>query len=132
MDQLASSLELHTQRMDERGARSRDKYDGFIVALKGEQERFQEEMRLTLAAFRQIPTTQGKGHSTVIQGEEEGYGRNEGAGFGSVHVVGSGSGHTGGSGSGNVLNMGRGEMEWNGEEISSLGTLGERIGALRN
>lgn len=48
--QLTNSLEQTSQRLEDRIARSREKQDVFMNLLKGEQEKFQEEIRSTLTS----------------------------------------------------------------------------------
>ncbi|XP_074328452.1 uncharacterized protein LOC141666362 [Apium graveolens] len=101
--QLTNSLEQTSQRLEDRVARSREKQDVFMNLLKGEQEKFQEEIRSTLTSFKPTETLQGE----VVKPSPEfrfGQGRlrsfvdeEGGSGVGSGRFVddGIGSGHGG-------------------------------------
>lgn len=98
-DRLTKSLDLQAQLMEERMAKSREKYEGVMEAWRGEQARFQEEMRLTMELVRQTQISQGKVQSGLTHEEEVGF-RPEGSRVGSGRGIGSGSVQNGVLGSG--------------------------------
>lgn len=52
IEQLTNSLEQTTQRLEDRIARTREKQEGFMNLMKGEQEKFQVEMRSSLSSLK--------------------------------------------------------------------------------
>lgn len=95
IEQLTNSLEQTTQRLEERIARSREKQDRFLNQLKGEHDKFEQEMRSTLTSlkagetlqreFRKFSSDQriGKGRTVLDVGDRADSGRPEGSGVGS-------------------------------------------------
>lgn len=92
--QLTNSLEQTTQRLENRIDRSKKKQDGFMNLVKGEQEKFQDEIRSTLTSFKVAETV----HSKATKGSSEQWlgkgrsGMNEGEGFESGRHKGFGDG----------------------------------------
>ncbi|KAL8118331.1 hypothetical protein AgCh_016023 [Apium graveolens] len=114
IEQLANSLEQTTQRLEDRIARSREMQDVFMNLMKGEQEKFQEEMRSSLTTLKSMETLQGEVRKPSLenrsgsgrfgsQGDGAGMGGPEGSGTQSGRFGENGSGRTGEYGSSRVF-----------------------------
>lgn len=126
--QLTNSLEQTSQRLEDRIARSREKQDVFMNLLKGEQEKFQEEIRSTLTSNKPTETLQGEivkpslefrsgqGRLGSFVDEEGG----SGVGSGRFGDVGFGSGRRDANGSGRGL-----EFRGNTSHIHTGGLIGD-------
>lgn len=124
IEHLTNSLEQTAQRLEERIARSREKQEGFMNLMKGEQQKFQEEIRSTVTGMRMSEMTKitpgyrpGKERSVVINEDGDETGRPEGSG--------TGSGRGGNFGSGRVYGD-------TGGQYAAQHSQGDSIGGLRN
>lgn len=103
IDHLTNTLEQTSHRLEDRIARSRERQEGFMNILKGEQERFQEEIRSTMTSLK--GTNSGQGHTGKSSSEYRmgkggtGVGSGDGFGSGRPDISGVGSGRVGEFGS---------------------------------
>ncbi|XP_074349249.1 uncharacterized protein LOC141688990 [Apium graveolens] len=113
IEQLANSLEQTTQRLEDRIARSREMQDVFMNLMKGEQEKFQEEMRSSLTTLKSMETLQGEVRKPSLE-NRSGSGRfgshGDGAGMGGPEGSGTQSGRFGENGSGRTGEYGSGRV----------------------
>ncbi|KAL8098051.1 hypothetical protein AgCh_030983 [Apium graveolens] len=68
IEQLTKTLEQTGQRLEDRVARSMKKHEGFMNLMKGEQDKFQEEIRSTMTMMKLSDMT--KANSGYKSGKE--------------------------------------------------------------
>lgn len=120
VEQLTSSFEKTVMRLEDQMARSKENQDGFMTGVRGEQEKFQEEVRSALTSLKLATENPGEFVNSTVdfvirkgsEGEGSGVGSGRGGGYGSGRGPGPGPGRGGAEMGGYVQQGHVGGSQW--------------------